>query len=240
MSNAKFQRDGLHLTRELLDYVQQTVVRERPEQLALREQTAERTDSRMMIAPEQGAMLAWILRLVQPRRVIEVGTFTGYSAMWLVEALQPGGTLVACDVNPETLEIARAAWRRAGIAHRVVPRLGPATETLKELLDGGWTGTVDAIFVDADKTSYAAYYDLGMQLLRPGGVMLFDNVLWSGKVADPEDQRPETVALREVSRRAAADPEAHATIFTDGDGVLAVQKLALAAGSRGGGDGVNT
>lgn len=224
MSTAKFASDGLHLTRALLDFVRDATVRETPTQVAIRAFTAEHPAAAMMIAPEQGQLMRWFARLLGARRIIEVGSFTGYSATWLAGGLAEGGELVACDISAEHLEIARGFWDRAGLADCIRPRLGPGADSLKWLLGDGWGGSVDLIFVDADKTGYATYYELGLELLRPGGVMLFDNTLWSGKVADPSVDDPDTVALRQISRHAADDPRVEACLLTDADGILAVLK----------------
>jgi len=224
MNKAKYETDGLLLTRGLLDFVGASMVRETEAQATLRAATGERSNARMMISPEQGNVLEWLFRLTQPRRLIEVGVFTGYSATWLAQALEPGGVLVACELDEDYLAGARAAWKAAGIADRIVGRQGPAAATLEELLDAGWADSVDGIFVDADKTGYDTYYELGLRLLRPGGVMLFDNILWSGAVADVTVSDPSTEALRSLALKAGQDPRVHATILTDGDGILAVSK----------------
>jgi predicted O-methyltransferase YrrM len=221
---AKYLADGLNLNAELLDYVRRTAVRESPTQAKIRTATAEDPNSQMMVSPEQGSAMELIFRMLRPTRIIEVGVFTGYSATWLAAALQEGGELVACDVSEEYLEVATSFWKEAGVADRVRGVLGPAADSLQTFLAQGWAGTVDAIFVDADKTGYATYYELGFELLRPGGLMLFDNVLWSGQVLDPSDDSPDTVALREVVAHATNDGRVHSALLTDGDGLLAVMK----------------
>lgn len=221
---AKFTRDGLNLTRHLLDFITEVSVKESDAQRAIREATAPLPMARMMISPVQGQVMGLLARLVRPRRVVEVGSFTGYSAAWMVDALEPGGTLVACDLSLEYLELARQNWAAAGIADRIEVRQGPAADSLQALLDEGWGQSVDLIFVDADKTGYARYYELGLELLRPGGLMLFDNVLWSGAVADPSVDDPSTEALRQISRIARDDASVHSALLSVGDGLLAVFK----------------
>lgn len=221
---AKFQRDGLNLTRQVLDHIRATCVDETPAQAEIRDATSARPEARMMIPPEQGQLLRVLLRPLRPKRVVEVGVFTGYSATWLVDALAPGGELVACDLSAEYLQAAQQGWERAGISDRITPRQGPGAASLQALRDEGWDGTVDAIFVDADKTGYDTYYTLGLELLRPGGVMLFDNILWGGAVARPEADDPNTRALRALPARAHADDRVDAAILTDGDGLLMIVK----------------
>jgi predicted O-methyltransferase YrrM len=221
---AKYQTDGLNLTSSLLSYVRASSVRESVSQSMIRTETAPLPDSQMMISPEQGSVMAWLFRLLKPRRIVEVGVFTGYSATWLASALEDGGELIACDANEATLSRAVDSWREAGLQDRIRPLLGPAAETLNELLGRGWAASVDAMFIDADKTGYGVYYELGLELLRPGGVVLFDNVLWGGRVADDGDQSPDTVALRRIVAQATDDPRVHSAMLTDGDGLLAVLK----------------
>ena len=222
--SAKFERDGLNLTRGLLDYVRQATTLEGAGARAIREETAKMPQAPMMIAPEQAQVMAVLARLARPRRIVEVGVLTGYSAAWLLEALEPGGVLVACDINEEYMALAQAHWDKMGVGDRIDVRLGPGAESLQALLDEGWAGTVDVMFVDADKVGYDTYYTYGKELLRPGGVMFFDNVLWGGSVVDPEDQSDDTRALRAISARARDDDEVHAALLTTGDGVLVVFK----------------
>lgn len=222
--SAKFESDGINQTRALLDYIIDASVQESGPQQALRQDTAPMPESMMMVSPEQGQLLGLFARMVRPKRIVEVGTFTGYSATWLAGALEPDGVLVACDISDQYIARAKVHWEAAGLSQKIVPRIGPAAKSLQGLLDEGWAQSVDLIFVDADKTGYDAYYTLGMKLLRPGGVMLFDNVLWSGSVADPQDTTPRTEALRAIVRRAKADPEVYGAVSTIGDGLLAVFK----------------
>ena len=224
MGSAKFERDGLNLTRRLLDYVQGATVRETAVQVEIRAYTAGLPEAVMMSPPEQGQLMALLARMIRAERMVEVGVFTGYSATWLAGSLPERGTLVACDVDEHWMEVARGFWARAGLAGRIDGRVGPGAESLQELLDEGWGGTVDLVFVDADKTGYSTYYELGLQLLRPGGILLFDNVLWGGEVANPENREANTEALREVVRMAGADPGVHAAVLTDADGLLLVMK----------------
>ncbi len=221
---AKHLRDGLNLTHNLLEWVRETTVRETGTQRAIREATANRENARMMISPEQGQTLGLLARMVGASRAIEVGSFTGYSATWIADAVGPDGLLVACDLSDEYLAEAQSHWRAAGLADRISVKTGPAAESLASLLSEGAAGTFDFVFVDADKTGYAGYFDQAVELLRVGGVVVFDNALWSGTVADLSDTTPSTVALRELAGHVARDPRVFTAMLTDGDGLLVAYK----------------
>lgn len=185
--------------------------------------------ARMQISAEQGAFMQMFVRLLDARRVVEIGVFTGYSSIAMALALKArhgaAAKLLACDVSEDWTAHARRYWAEAGVADIVELQLRPAVETLDARLAAGEGGTYDLAFIDADKTSYPAYFERCVALLRPGGVILFDNVLWSGAVADPSDQEPETVALRAVARQAQADPRVEAVMTSIGDGLLFCRKL---------------
>jgi caffeoyl-CoA O-methyltransferase len=175
----------------------------------------------MQIAPEQGAFMTLLARLIGARRAVEVGTFTGYSALCIARGLAPGGRLLACDVSEEWTAIARRAWEKAGVAERIELRLGPALDTLRGLPD---EETFDLGFIDADKPAYPDYYEEILRRLRPGGVILADNVLWSGRVADPAAGDPHTEAIRAFNRKVAADPRVDKVILPIADGLTLVRK----------------
>jgi predicted O-methyltransferase YrrM len=197
-----------------------------PEVLAeLREETSRLKQAGMQISPEQGRFMAWLVGLLGARRCLEVGVFTGYSSLAVASVLPDHGTLVACDVNEKWTEIARRYWERARVAQKIDLRLGPAMETLDALLADGQAGSFDFAFVDADKTNYSNYYDRTLALLRPGGVLAFDNALWSGKVADPAIDDDDTRAIRAVNRRGFEDPRVDASLIPMGDGILLLRKL---------------
>jgi predicted O-methyltransferase YrrM len=221
---AKWASDGLNLTHELLSFVRDQTVVENTIQHEIRAYTANDPWAIMMIPPEQGQLMRVLALLVGARRIVEVGSFTGYSATWLADALPTDGQLIACDIDPDYLATATGFWEKAGLMDRIQTRLGPGTEGMQSLLDEGWAESVDMIFVDADKTGYPDYYELGLKLLRAGGILLFDNVLWSGRVADEGDQDPDTVALRAISGHAASDDRVDAAMLTDADGLLLVRK----------------
>lgn len=209
----------LALTDEVRDYLLRVGVREDAVLARLRQRTAELAESRMQICPEQGAFLTLLARLVGARRILEVGTFTGYSSVALARALPPGGELVCCDVSEEWTALAREAWREAGVAGAVRLELRPALQTLDQLLAGGGAGSFDLAFVDADKGNYHAYHERCLRLVRPGGLLAYDNVLWGGRLADPAHQEPDTVALRAFNEVLAADERVDLSMVPIGDGV---------------------
>jgi caffeoyl-CoA O-methyltransferase len=196
-----------------------------PEVMArLREETAKLPTSMMQIGPEQGAFMGWLVGLMGARRAIEIGTYTGYSAMAVARAMGADGRLVCCDVSDEYTRIARRYWAEAGLADRIELRLGPGVETLDALLASGAAGTYDFAFIDADKESYDAYYERCFVLLRPGGVVAIDNVLWSGKVADPSAEEASTRALRALNAKVGADERVDACMIPIGDGLSLIRK----------------
>jgi O-methyltransferase len=185
----------------------------------LRERTAEMPQHSMQIAPEQGAFMAWLVRLIGARRYLEIGTFTGYSSTAVALALPPDGTAVCCDVSREWTDIARETWAEAGVADRVELRIGPAVESLDALLAEGLEGSFDLAFIDADKANYGNYYDRCLRLVRRGGVIGIDNVLWSGRVADPSQEDDDTGAIRALNARVAADDRVDAVMLPVADGL---------------------
>jgi len=207
------------------DYLRTVVARESPLQQRLRDETAKLPMGGMQIGADQGVFLAFLVRLIGARNAIEIGTFTGYSALSIASALAPGGRLVCCDVSEEWTAIARRYWAEAGVADRIELHLRPAQETLAELLRKHGPGSFDFAFIDADKTGYDAYYEACLELLRPGGLIAIDNVLWSGTVADPADQKPDTVALRALTVKIRDDRRVDASLVSLGDGVLLARRL---------------
>jgi len=206
-------------------YLRTVVARETPLQQRLRAETSRLPMGGMQIGADQGVLLAFLIRLIGARNAIEVGTFTGYSALAVASALPPGGRLVCCDVSEEWTAIARRYWAEAGVADRIELHLRPAQETLAELLRRNGAGAFDFAFIDADKTGYDAYYEACLALLRAGGLIAIDNVLWSGTVADPSDQKPDTVALRALTAKVRDDSRVDACLLSIGDGVLLARKL---------------
>jgi caffeoyl-CoA O-methyltransferase len=177
--------------------------------------------ARMQVAPEQGALLTFLTRLIGARRAIEVGTFTGYSALCIARGLPPDGKLLCCDVSEEWTSVARRYWEKAGVAERIELRIAPAAETLGALPHGEpW----DLGFIDADKEGYPVYYEEILKRLRPGGLILVDNVLWTGRVADPAAQDPSTLAIRAFNDLVATDVRVDKVMIPVSDGLTLLRK----------------
>ncbi len=191
----------------------------------LREETSRDPRAIMQITPEQGALFTVLAQLGRFRRTIEIGVFTGYSSLAVARALPHDGKLIACDINEEWTSIARRYWKEAGVEHKIDLRIAPAMNTLNDLIDDGQAGTFDFAFIDADKANYTHYYDAVFTLMRPGGLIAVDNVLWSGKVIDATVTDPDTVALRAFNQKLAQDSRVTLCMLTIGDGLtLAVKK----------------
>jgi predicted O-methyltransferase YrrM len=195
-----------------------------PVQRRMREETQRLPNAGMQIGPDQGLLLGLLVRIIGAQKVVEVGTFTGYSSLAMALALPPGGRVLCCDVSKEWTAIARRYWREAGVESRIDLRLGPARETLASLLAQEGPGSQDLAFIDADKTSYDAYYELSLKLLRPGGLITIDNVLWSGRVADPKVTDPDTAALRALNLKIRDDARVDVCVLTVGDGLTLARK----------------
>ncbi len=196
-----------------------------PQVLArLRQVTASLPQAGMQIAPEQGQFMQLLVRLLGARRCLEVGTFTGYSALAVALALPGDGELIACDVSVEWTQVARQYWHEAGVDGRIDLRLAPALETLEGLLDAGRGSTFDFAFIDADKGNYVAYYERVIELLRPGGLLAVDNALWNGRVADPGENDADTNAIRALNDRVHRDERVDASLVPIGDGLLLARK----------------
>ncbi|MGH8528566.1 MAG: class I SAM-dependent methyltransferase [Nevskiales bacterium] len=199
-------------------------LREPPLLAQLREETARDRMSRMQIAPEQGQFMQLLVKLVGARRCIEVGVYTGYSSLCTAMALPDDGTLLACDVSDEWTRIARRYWVAAGVANKITLKLAPALETLDAELATGQDGRYDFAFIDADKTNYLNYYERCLQLLRPGGLIVVDNVLWSGRVADASVQDEDTRALRAFNARLTEDARVDLSLVPIADGLTLARK----------------
>ena len=207
-------------TDALMDYLSRTGARECAAQRRCREETrAMGPVAGMQIAPEQGAFLALLVRLVGATRCLEVGTFTGYSALSVALALPPEGRVVALDVSKEFTDRARVYWREAGVDGKIDLRLGPGVEALDAMIAAGESPFVFA-FIDADKTNYDNYFERALKLMRPGGLIAFDNMLWSGAVADPAVNDPDTTALRALNAKIHTDERVDMALATVGDGVM--------------------
>ena len=220
-------RQTQHLPAYLRGYLETECLRESPVLARLRRDTARLPQAPMQIAPEQGRLLAMLVGLLGARRILEVGTFTGYSALAMAEAMGPEGRLLACDLSRAWTTMARHYWRLAGVEDRIELRLGPALETLDALLDSGAAGRYDLAFIDADKTGYDGYYERSLQLLRPGGLVVLDNTLWGGSVARPgADDDPDARALRALNRKLRDDPRVDPSPLPIADGLTLARKRA--------------
>jgi len=204
-------------------YLTRTMVRETPVQQKLRAVTSKLAEAGMQIGADQGQFFALLVRAIGAKRALEIGTFTGYSALAVAAALPDDGKLVACDVSEEWTSVGQRHWQEAGVAHKIDLRIAPATETLAQLLAEGGAGTFDFAFIDADKPGYDAYYEACLKLIKKNGLIAIDNVLWSGKVADDAVTDESTVALRKLNSKIAADPRVEACLLTVGDGVMLVR-----------------
>jgi len=214
----------LSLTDDLYDYLI-SISGPQPDILRrLREETQQLPNALMQISFEQGQFMALLTRLLRARKTLEIGVFTGYSALVVAQALPDDGRLIACDVNEEWTAIARRYWEEANVAHKIDLRLAPALETLDSLLAEGQTETFDFVFIDADKPNYDAYYERALRLLRPGGLIAFDNTLWSGKVADPTAQDESTQALRALNAKLHRDNRIFLSVLPLGDGLTLALK----------------
>jgi predicted O-methyltransferase YrrM len=208
---------------KLLEYVRRTGVRETPVQRALRRVTQKLPMSQMQIGAEQAAFMQLLVRAIGARRCLEVGTFTGYSALAVAAALPPGGRLVCCDVSEEWTAIARRYWKRARVEKKIVLRLAPALQTLDDLLVKG-KGRFDFAFIDADKGNYGNYYERCLKLVRKGGVIAIDNTLWSGRVADAAARDATTLLMRQFNARLHRDRRVEIALLPIGDGLTLALK----------------
>jgi predicted O-methyltransferase YrrM len=214
----------LALTPKLFDYVLAVSLRETEPLRRLREETRSFAGGGMQIGPEQGQLMALLARLVGAKRCLEIGTFTGYSALWVALALPPDGRIIACDVNQRTTALAQRYWQEAGVADKIELRLAPALETLDRLIAEGGAGSFDFAFIDADKENYDAYYERALTLLRPGGLAVMDNMLWGGAVADERERDPTTAGLRALNKKLHDDQRIDLTLLPMGDGVTLARK----------------
>ncbi len=212
------------LTDALREWMLEHSVHETDAMRELRRRTAALPNASMQISPEQGQLLTLLVELTGGRRALEIGTFTGYSAICIARGLAADGRLITCDFDPDVTAIARAFWQRAGLADRIELRLGPAVGTLDGLLADGAAGTFDFAFIDADKDHYPAYVEKCLTLLRPGGLLAIDNAFWSGRVADPANQERSTQILRQIAARLRDDPRVTTALVPIGDGLWLARK----------------
>ena len=214
----------LSYTSSLRQYVWQYGLREHPALKELRTETEKLPSSMMQICPEQGALMGNLIRLIAAKKTIEVGTYTGYSAMAVALALPDDGEVVACDVSEEWTSVAKKAWEKAGIANKIDLQLAPASNTLDALLAEGKEGSFDFAFIDADKTNYQIYYEQCFKLIRQGGVIVIDNVLWGGAVTDSNRNDADTEAIRDLNQFIATDERVSISMIPVGDGLTVAVK----------------
>jgi predicted O-methyltransferase YrrM len=219
--------------RAIQEYIVATVVREAPVLKELREETARLPEARMAIGPEQGQLMQLLAHLIGARRYLEIGVFTGYSSLAMALALPPDGYVLACDISDEYTRVARRYWEAAGVANKIDLRIGPALATLDKL-QAVKPPPFDMAFIDADKQNATEYFERCVELVRPGGLILVDNVLWGGSVVDPSDQDADTRALREVSLAAARDPRVEVALLPVCDGLLIAAKRPAATAEGAG------
>lgn len=215
----------LSMTDHLYDYLLNTSLRENEVQKKLREHTAGMENSQMQIAPEQGQFMGFLVRLMGARRALEVGVYTGYSSLAVALAMPEQGRLVACDINREWADVARRFWQQAGIDQKIDLHLAPADETLRGLLEQGQQSSFDFAFIDADKENYDVYYELCLQLLRPGGLLVIDNTLWGGDVANEQVQDADTRAIRALNKKLQTDTRIDMSHLPIADGLTLVRKI---------------
>lgn len=215
---------SIGLSDELHQYLCDVSLREPDVMRRLRAETAEHPRSEMQIAPEQGQFMELLARMIDARRAIEIGVFTGYSALAVARALPDDGQLVACDVNEEYTAVAERYWKEAEVDHKIDLRIAPAIETLDALLANGQDGTFDFSFIDADKTGYDAYYERSLKLLRSGGLIVIDNVLRNGRVVNPDPDDEATQAICRLNEKIHGDDRVHVSLLPVADGLTLALK----------------
>jgi len=216
------QTTGLEQT--LADYIQSISLREPDILRQLREETAKLSMARMQISPEQGQLMALLVQLMGAKKTLEIGVFTGYSALAVALVLPDDGKVIACDISEEYTAIAKDFWGRAGVSEKIDLRIAPALETLEKLIIEGEAESFDLAFIDADKRNYENYYERALILLRPGGLILIDNVLWSGKVTDPTIMDKQTQAIREFNQKLHQDSRISLSLIVIADGLTLALK----------------
>lgn len=213
------------LDEKLREYLLNSSVKESEILRELREETAQMEYSAMQISPEQGSFMAFLVGLINGKRTLDIGVFTGYSSLVVALALPEDGYVTACDINTEWTDIARKYWKLAQVEDKIDLRIAPALETLDELLTDGYRGTYDFSFIDADKINYQQYYERSLELVRSGGLIAIDNVLWSGRVIDDHSGDPNTEAIREFNKKLYQDERVSISMVPIGDGLTLACKL---------------
>lgn len=208
-----------HLDEAMQSWLHEHSLRETDVQRELRASMEIHPEGEMLTSPEQVQLMALMAKSIGAKRALEVGVFTGYSALGIAAALPTGGTLIACDLSAEFMAIARDWWEKAGVAEKIESRIGPGEESMRALLEEGMGGTIDFIYVDADKPGYETYYELGLELLRPGGIIGLDNMFQGGTVAEMSNDTENTVAIRALARQLLSDDRVDYSLLPVGDGL---------------------
>lgn len=216
----------LSLTPELYDYMLDKSLREHPSLQGLRQATSTMELANMQVAPEQGQFMQFLIRLIQAKNVLELGTFTGYSALAMSLALPEDGRLITCDVSEEWTSKAKPFWHEAKQDHKIQLRLGPGVETMYALINDGWVNKFDFIFIDADKTNYLNYYELALKLIQPKGLIAIDNIFWDGNVINEADVSPQTRDIRKLNELIKNDSRVFVSLLPIADGLFLIQPKA--------------
>lgn len=217
-------KQTLNLTDDLYSYLLDVSLRESPVLKALRKETDELENSQMQVSPDQGQFMALLVKLIAAKQIIEIGTFTGYSALAMALALPDDSTIIACDNSEKWTAIARKYWQLAGVNEKIDLRLAPALETLQSLIDGGHADQFDLVFIDADKVNIRNYFEHSLILLKAGGVVLVDNVLWSGSVINSSDESDDTCSIRDFNESLLQDARVEISLLPIGDGLTIARK----------------
>ena len=217
-------RKSINLSDEVYNYLLSVSLKEANILQRLREETASQHYPDMQISPDQGQFMALLIKLLNVKKIIEIGVFTGYSSLCMAMALPDDGKLIACDINEETSAIAKRYWKEAGVDRKIELRLAPATKTMDSLLDLGESGTFDFIFIDAHKPEYKDYFERALKLLRQGAVIAVDNVLWNGNPADPKEMDEDTIAIREFNEFVFNDTRVDISLLSIADGLTLARK----------------
>lgn len=213
----------LPITSELYEYILDKSLREHPILKELREDTSTMELANMQVAPEQAQFLQFLLRLMRAKNVLELGTFTGYSALAMSLALPEDGRLITCDLNKEWTKDTAKYWKAAHQDHKIQLRLAPALDTLNQLLTEGWRSKFDFIFIDADKTNYLNYYEMALQLIHPQGIIAIDNIFWDGNVINPNDDSSQTREIKKLNEHIKQDERVHISLLAIADGLFLIQ-----------------
>lgn len=215
---------SINLNSHLYEYLLSVSLREAEILTRLRKETRQHLDGDMQISPEQGQFIALLINLIQAKKILEIGTFTGYSTLWMALSLPDTGSIITCDISEKDTAIAKKYWHQGKVGHKIDLQLAPAIETLDKLLKQGEADSFDFVFIDADKINYDTYYEKSLLLLRRGGLMLIDNTLWGGKVIDLQSQDSQTLAIRNLNRKLHNDSRISLSLLAIADGLTLVVK----------------